>query len=128
MLQWAKDGTCLLLQVELDSPSPEEPPRITVRGARPLEEVKSAASMVLKLDVLQPEAFAELAALLVGGADGRGEVIVRLRTGQGEEPLVRLGRDYQLDGDLAERLATLEGVANVSLSARRGTGHLKLVA
>ncbi|MFM5949539.1 MAG: DNA polymerase III subunit alpha, partial [Novosphingobium sp.] len=32
MLQWARDGTCLLLTVELDSPSPDEPPRITVRG------------------------------------------------------------------------------------------------
>ncbi|MFM5886409.1 MAG: DNA polymerase III subunit alpha, partial [Novosphingobium sp.] len=81
MLQWAKDGTCLLLQVELDAPSTEEPPRVTVRGARPLAEVKSAASMVLKLDVLHPDAFAALRDLLVGGADGRGEVFARLRTG-----------------------------------------------
>ncbi|MFM5948615.1 MAG: DNA polymerase III subunit alpha, partial [Novosphingobium sp.] len=128
MLQWAREGTCLLLTVELDSPSPDEPPRITVRGARPLSEVKSAASMVLKFDVLRPEAFADLAILLVPGADGRGEVIARLRTGQGEEPLVRLGRDFMVDGELAERLATIEGIANVSLSARRGAGHLKLVA
>jgi DNA polymerase-3 subunit alpha len=128
MLGWAKDGTCLLLQVELDSPSPEEPPRITVRGARPLEEVKSVASMVLKLDVLRPEVFADLAEMLVGGADGRGEVIVRLRTGQGEEPLIRLGRDFQIDGEVAERLASIDGVANVSLSARRGATSLRLVA
>jgi DNA polymerase-3 subunit alpha len=128
MLQWARDGTCLLLSVELDSPSPDEPPRITVRGARPLSEVKSAASMVLKFDVLRPEVFADLATLLVTGADGRGEVIARLRTGQGEEPLVRLGRDFMVDGELAERLATIDGIANVSLSARRGAGHLKLVA
>ncbi|MFM5924995.1 MAG: DNA polymerase III subunit alpha [Novosphingobium sp.] len=128
MQQWARDGTCLLLTVELDAPSPDEPPRVTVRGARPLSEVKSAASMVLNLDVLRPEAFADLANLLVGGADGRGEVIVRLRTGGGDEPQIRLGRDFQLDGDLAERLASLEGVANVALSARRGAGHLRLVA
>ncbi|MFM5955115.1 MAG: DNA polymerase III subunit alpha [Novosphingobium sp.] len=112
MQQWAKDGTCLLLTVELDAPSPDEPPRVTVRGARPLSEVKSAASMVLKLDVLRPEAFADLANLLVGGADGRGEVIVRLRTDGGDEPEIRLGRDFQLDGDRAERWASLEGVAN----------------
>ncbi len=128
MQQWAKDGTCLLLTVELDAPSADEPPRITVRGARPLSEVKSAASMVLKFDVLRPEVFADLAMLLVPGSDGRGEVIVRLRTGNGEEPQVRLGRDFMVDGELAERLATVEGIANVSLSARRGAGHLKLVA
>ncbi|HTM94582.1 MAG TPA: DNA polymerase III subunit alpha, partial [Croceibacterium sp.] len=33
--QWADEGTCILLNVELDAPSPDEPPRVTVRGARP---------------------------------------------------------------------------------------------
>ena len=128
MLRWAKDGTCLLLTVELDAPSPDEPPRVTVRSARPLDEVKSAAAMVLKLDVLRAEAFAELAQVLIGGAEGRGEVIARLCTAQGDEHLVRLGRDFQLDSDLAERLANVAGVANVSLSARRGGANLRLVA
>ena len=31
--RWAAAGECLLLTVELDSPSPDEPPRLTVRGA-----------------------------------------------------------------------------------------------
>ena len=128
MLQWAKDGTCLLLTVELDSPSPDEPPRVTVRSARPLDEVKSAASMLLKLDVSRAEAFAELAAQLVGGADGRGEVVARLHTASGVDQLIRLGRDFQLDGELAERLANVPGVANVQLSARRGGANLRLVA
>ncbi len=128
MVQWAREGTCVLLNVELDAPSPDEPPRVTVRGGRPLSEVKSASSMVLKLDILRPEALSELALLLHRGADGRGEVLARLRTGTGQEPLVRLGRDFQLDGDLAERLASVEGLANVSLTARRGAGHLRLVA
>jgi DNA polymerase-3 subunit alpha len=128
MLRWAQDGTCLLLNVELDAPSPEEPPRVTVRGARPLAEVRSAASMLLKLDILRPEAAGELAMLLVGGAEGRGEVQARLCTGGEVEPVLRLGRDFQLDGDLAERLASVEGIANVSLTARKGAGHLRLVA
>ena len=128
LLRWAAEGECLLLNVELDSPSPEEPPRITVRGARPLAEVRSGARMVLQLDIDRPEALHELAGLLTGGADGRGEVFARLRTGGESEPTVRLGRDFQLDGELAERLATVEGIANVSLTARRGPSHLKLVA
>ena len=128
MQQWAKDGTCLLLTVELDAPSPDEPPRVTVRGARPLDEVKSAASMVLKLDVHRAEAFAELAGMLVGGAEGRGEVIAQLHTAAGAETTIRLGRDFQIDADLAERLAIIEGLANISLSARRSGAHLRLVA
>ncbi|NCU11429.1 MAG: DNA polymerase III subunit alpha, partial [Sphingomonadaceae bacterium] len=128
MLQWAKDGTCLLLTVELDAPSADEPPRVTVRGARPLSEVTTAGSMELRFDVLSPEVFADLAMMLVPGAPGRGEVIVRLRTAQGEQPVVRLGRDFMVDGELAERLASMEGVANVVLSARRGSTRLRLVA
>jgi DNA polymerase-3 subunit alpha len=128
MQRWAADGTCLLLQVELDAPSPEEPPRVTVRSARPLSEVKSVGTMLLKLDVLRPEALGELAMALPGGGEGRGEVIARLRTGKGHEPLVRLGRDFLLDGEVAERLASIDGIANVSLSARRGTANLRLVA
>ena len=137
-VQWAKEGACVLLQVELDSPSPEEPPRVTVRGAQALADVKSAARMVLTLDVDRPEAFAELAVLLApGGAAagiaGKGEVLARLKTGASghgaeREPVLRLGRDFALDGELAERIATIEGVHNVSLSARRGAPHLRLVA
>ncbi len=131
MLKWAKDGTCLLLSVELDSPSPEEPPRVTVRGAQCLAEVRSAARMLLSFDVDRVEALAELAALLPRGdadsGNSRGEVLVRLKTG-GREPQMRLGRDFALDGELAERVAEVEGVHNVSLTARRGGPQLRLVA
>ncbi|MBW8783263.1 MAG: hypothetical protein JF593_01270 [Novosphingobium sp.] len=118
----------MLLNVELDSPSPEEPPRITVRGARPLAEVHSAAQMLLTLEIDRAEALHELAALLPGGAPGRGEVRARLRTGTTAEPLLRLGRDFQLDGELVEQIAGIAGVHHVSLTARRAAGHLRLVA
>jgi len=128
MQGWAKDGTCLLLTVELDAPSPEEPPRVTVRGARPLEEVKGSAQMQLRLDVLNLQAMQDLAVLLGADGAGTGEVLVRLRTGHGQEPVLRLGRQFHLDSEVAERLASVEGLANVALTARRNTGHLRLVA
>lgn len=128
MQAWAKDGTCLLLTVELDAPSPDEPPRVTVRGARPLEEVKGSAQMQLRLDVLVPEAMQDLATLLGSDGAGTGEVLVRLRTGLGQEPVLRLGRQFHLDSDVAERLASIEGLANVALTAKRAAGHLRLVA
>ncbi len=127
MQRWAAEGTCVLLTVELDAPSPDEPPRVTVRGARPLSEVTSAARMRMTLDIDHELAVAELAAMLVPGEPGRGEVIARLRTGSANEPLLRLGGDFQLDGELVERLAIVEGIANVALTARRGGDHLRLV-
>ncbi|MFA7586102.1 MAG: DNA polymerase III subunit alpha, partial [Novosphingobium sp.] len=128
MLKWAKESTCVLLTVELDSPSPEEPPRFTVRGARPLSEVTSSARMQLSLEADRVEAVQELAMVLSRGPDQTGEVLLRLKTGLADEPLVRVGRDFHLDGELAERLAAIEGIGNVSLTARRGPAHLKLVA
>ena len=127
MIGWAKDGTCLLLTVELDSPSPEEPPRVTVRGARPLSEVTSTTQMALSMDVDRVEAVTELQ-MLLQERGSNGTVTLRLRTGLGDEPRVRLGRDFRIDGDLAEQLAAIEGVSNVSLGPQRRASHLRLVA
>jgi DNA polymerase-3 subunit alpha len=128
MLRWAKEGTCVLLNVELDRPSPDEPPRVTVRGARPLAEVTSTARMLLTLDVMRVEAIQELALLLEPGEKGRGEVMARLVLEDGQQPMVRLGRDFGVDGELVDRLSTIEGVSNVQLTTRRGGDHLRLVA
>ncbi|WP_421847323.1 DNA polymerase III subunit alpha [Novosphingobium sp.] len=124
--QWAREGTCVLLNVELDRPNPDEPPRITVRGARPLASVSSAARMLLKLDVTKPEAMSELALLLPRAQGARGEVIARLRTGSTREPVMRLGADFALDSEVIERLIPVEGLANVALTARPDR-HLRLV-
>jgi DNA polymerase-3 subunit alpha len=40
---------------------------------------------------------------------------------------MRLGRDFVLDGELVDRIAEIEGVANVQLKAERGPS-LRLVA
>ena len=125
-LTWAREGTCILLNVELDRPSPDEPPRVTIRGARALASVTNSARMLLKLDVSRESALAELAMLLPRGEDGKGEVQARLKTGERIEPLVRLGTDFKLDSELVEQLVGLEGLSNVALSARADR-HLRLV-
>ncbi|QYU68656.1 DNA polymerase III subunit alpha [Leptolyngbya sp. 15MV] len=126
--KWAAESTCVLLTVELDAPSPDEPPRVTVRGARPLAEVHGAARMLLKLEVHEVGALETLKELLVPGVAGNGEVHATIKTGAAREPVLRLGRDFALDGDLAERLADVDGLANVALTTRRGGDHLRLVA
>ena len=126
--RWAAESTCVLLNVELDAPSPDEPPRVTVRGATPLADVRSAARMVLTLEAWSPEALRALRQTLAEGAPGHGEVLVRLKMEGGAEPLLRLGRDFELDGELAERLAEVDGLSGISLTARRGPSRLRLVA
>ena len=126
--EWAEDGTCILLQVELDSPSPGEAPRVTVRGARPLSEVSGGLPMILTCDVSDPEAFSALAELLPPEAGKMGEVQLRLRTGGEGDPVLHLGKRFALDGALADRIGTIDGVDNVTLAPRRGPERLRLVA
>ena len=126
--EWAASGECVLLTVELDSPNPGEPPRLTVRGARPLTAVSGSIPMVLKADVVSVDAITQLK-LELGKAQGaQGEVLLRLILDDEEEAHVRLGTEFVLNGELAERLAQLEGLANVSLTPARGRANLKLVA
>jgi DNA polymerase III subunit alpha len=127
-VQWAQDGTCVLLNVELDSPNPDDPPRVTVRGARPLVEVKSTAKMQLSADVHQPDAIAALAEILEFGRAGHGEVVLHLQLGEEQEPKMLLGRDFKLGGDLVDKLSAIPGLSNVALTPIRGVGHLRLVA
>ncbi|TMM50045.1 DNA polymerase III subunit alpha [Qipengyuania marisflavi] len=127
-LKWADEQTCVKLSVELDSPSPDEPPRITVRGAVPLSEVRGSMPMQLTLDVTDVAAFEALKLELGAGGNGKDEVLATLMTGADVPPLLRLTGGYTLDGDMAERLASVPGLGRVELSARRGAPNLRLVA
>jgi DNA polymerase-3 subunit alpha len=126
--QWAAEATVVLLNVELDAPSPDEPPRVTVRGARPLADVRGTTRMLMTLDVATTEALQELRLALVPGTPGQGEVQVRLQLGDGEIAVVRLGHGFALDGELAERLSAIDGIANVALKPQAGRANLRLVA
>ncbi len=127
-LEWAKNGPCVKLDVELDSPSPDEPPRITVRGAVPLDAVRGSMAMLLTLEVESVEAMAQLALALGEGGEGGDEAVATLLTGDAAAPVMRLGRTFSIDGELAERLASVPGLAKVQLTARRGKANLRLVA
>jgi DNA polymerase III subunit alpha len=126
--EWAASGECVLLTVELDSPNPGEPPRLTVRGARPLAAVSGSIPMILRADVQSVDAIAQLKLELETSQGAQGEVLLRLILGDEEEAHVRLGTEFVLNGDLAERLAELEGLSNVTLTPARGRANLKLVA
>jgi DNA polymerase-3 subunit alpha len=127
-LQWAEDQTCVKLMVELDSPNPDEPPRITIRGAVPLSEVRGSTPMLLTLEVADLDGLMELAIELAAGGEGCDEVRAIMLTGAANPPVLLLGRAFRVDGTIAERLASVPGLANVQLTARRAGSHLRLVA
>ncbi|MCK0128221.1 DNA polymerase III subunit alpha [Erythrobacter sp. F6033] len=126
--KWAEDAECVLLTVELDSPNPGEPPRLTVRGAKPLSAVSGSTKMMLRADILSVQALNDLKLELGTAERAPGEVLLRLVLDADEEAHVHLGHNFVLDGDLAERLAEVEGIENVELAPVRGRANLKLVA
>jgi DNA polymerase-3 subunit alpha len=84
--------------------------------------------MLLTLDIDRMEAVQDLAMLMRPGAPGCGEVVAVLDLGEGRRQKVRLGRDFALDGEFAEHLASVAGISNVSLIARRGPEGLRRAA
>ena len=126
--KWADEGACVLLNVELDSPNPDEPPRVTVRGARPLDEVQGASRMILTLDVASEEALQALRLELQEDEDTKGEVLIRLLIAEHSDPAIHLGENFKLDGELAERLQAIAGLQKVELKPLIGRASLKLVA
>jgi DNA polymerase-3 subunit alpha len=130
--RWGQEGECLLLTVELDAPNPDEPPRLTVRGARPLAAVSGATVMELSADIATVEALLELQIELDAAQgvqmSGSGEVVARLALAAGGHAQVRLGRGFVLNGELAERLAAVDGIDNVALVPLKGKARLRLVA
>jgi DNA polymerase-3 subunit alpha len=126
--RWAKAAECLLLSVELDSPNPGEPPRLTVRGAKPLSQVSGRRPMRLQADVMHIAAFDVLRHELATDPQAPGEVVVRLAMENGKTASVRLGTTFVLDGEFAERIAGIDGLENVRLDPVRSNTKLRLVA
>jgi len=84
--------------------------------------------MIMHLDVFKEAALAQLQLELQPGEPGQGEVLVRLILSDEEHAWVRLGRNYALDGDMAERLGMVDGIENVDLQPLRAKANLRLVA
>ncbi|MBT2185753.1 DNA polymerase III subunit alpha [Sphingobium nicotianae] len=115
LAQMHEQGECALLTVELDRQPGEETPRVTVRGVTPFSRVQSVAKLRMVVRVDAPEAINPLAAMLADRRGGRSEVLIETQTPQGVA-LVRLGSDFQVDGELAERIEAIAGVSAASMT------------
>ena len=112
----ARNGGCGLLNVELDRRPGEETPRVTIRRIQPLDTLAGHARLkaeIVTSDVLTP---ARLAAALASARGGRSEISLRVMLGEGREATVLLGRDFLIDGELADAIGEIAGVQSVSLT------------
>lgn len=111
----AKAGGCGLLNVELDRRPGEEAPRVTIRSIQPFESLSKRTRLQLDVEINDPEAVIRLANLVAKERGGNGVLRLRTTISGGSANLV-LGRDFNLDAELAARIERLDGVNSVSLS------------
>jgi DNA polymerase III subunit alpha len=110
----AKSGACLLLSVEVDKRPGEETARVTVRAARPLDSMALGTRLLLEVELDQPAGVAALADALAPVRGGRGEVRVVVPSERGPVRL-RIGREFQIDGDLVDQIERLPGVVRAAI-------------
>jgi DNA polymerase III subunit alpha len=126
LAEWAKEAECLLLNVEMDMRAGEETPRFAIRSAKPLSGLSSVSRLKMQMDVETPEALHEMAHLLATLHGGKSELVVRTPVDGNRHAHIVLGRKFQLDAEIANKLKSINGIANVQL-APLGVSHLTMV-
>jgi DNA polymerase III subunit alpha len=112
----ARAGGCALVNVELDRRGDDEAPRVAVRRVQPLETLAGYARLKAEIVVNDPHTPLRLAEALSGSRGGRSEITMFAMLNDGRRAEVLLGRDFLLDGELADALAAIPGVQSVSLA------------
>ena len=114
--EWAKEAACLLLHCEMDMRAGDEVPSFTVKSAKPLSSLTGVSRLKMQLDVTSEQAFAHLAEIVTPLQGGKSELIIKTRTADGHWTRIALGRRYQLDASLLDKLKAIDGIANVELA------------
>jgi DNA polymerase-3 subunit alpha len=112
---FAKDGQCALLNVELDRRPGEETPRLAIRSLQSFEGLSRRTRLQLEVEIDEPAALRELAAIVATERGGNGQLTCRAAWSGGEAEMV-LGRDYKVDAELAARIERVAGIRAVRLS------------
>ncbi|WP_265529653.1 DNA polymerase III subunit alpha [Sphingomicrobium marinum] len=111
----AKSGEPGLITAELDRRPGEEEPRVAVTLFRPLSQLSESQRLKLDLHIPDASGIALVQSALERG--GRGTVRLHVPIADGRTAVMLVGRDFQLDADVADRLSRLLGEPNVELAA-----------
>ena len=116
LTQWAKDAECLLLGVEMDMRPGDEVPSFTVKSAKLLSSLVSVTRLKMQLDVTSETGLRELAQLVEPLHGGKSELVIKTRADDGRWAHIVLGRRYQLDANLLDKVKAIDGIGNVELA------------
>jgi DNA polymerase-3 subunit alpha len=117
----AKEGSCALLNVELDQRSDDESPRVAIRHAQAMDGLEKTTRTRMELEILNLGGLQELKNLVAPLSGGKSELIASVPSFDGECADICLGRSFQLDAQIAETLSHVAGLANIRLGPASGT-------
>ncbi|WP_422343901.1 DNA polymerase III subunit alpha [Parasphingorhabdus sp.] len=117
----AKEGSCALLNVELDQRSDDESPRVAIRRAQAMDGLEKTTRTRMELEILNLGGLQELKNLVAPLSGGKSELIASVPSFDGECADICLGRSFQLDAQIAETLSHVAGLANIRLGPASGT-------
>ena len=114
----AKSGSCGLLTVELDRREGDDAPRVTIKRFQPLEQLAKASRLQMEVRLSDPALASALARELESARGSNGVVRFVVPISGGREATVIIGRDFNLDAELAARLERVAGEGTISLSVQ----------
>jgi DNA polymerase III subunit alpha len=110
-------GGCGFLTFELSRRSGDDAPRVAIKRFQPLERLAKASRLQLELRLADAGMMPSLAHALEAARGGTGTVRCIVPIGA-DEAVLLLGRDFQLDAELAARLERILGDGAVTLSVQ----------
>ncbi|GAA4775730.1 DNA polymerase III subunit alpha [Stakelama sediminis] len=108
-------GECAILDVELDRRAGEDSARVSIKRVRSFDALASEARLILDCGIEDRTAIDLLAEMLADRRGGRCEVALALPLGDEGEAVVVIGRDFRIDGELAEAIGALHGITHADL-------------
>ena len=111
-------GACGLLTVELDRRAGDESPRVAIKRFQPLDRLAKASRLQLEVRLADAGQAELLAAELQAARGGTGVIRFVLPISGGREAVLLVGRDFQLDAELAARIERIAGEGSVALSVQ----------
>jgi DNA polymerase III subunit alpha len=115
LAEWAKDGTYLLLSVELDQRPGDDAPGITIKSAKPLVGLLASTHFKMCMEIDAADAFHQLQHLIAPLTGGRCEVVVKTHAVAGQAAHIILGRKFRLDAEMLEKVKAIDGIGNVAM-------------
>ena len=94
----------------------DEVPSFTVKSAKLLSSLVSVTRLKMQLDVTSETGMRELAQLVEPLHGGKSELVIRTRAEDGRWAHIMLGRRFQLDAALLDKVKAIDGIGNVELA------------